>query len=125
VNHESILDLITTRETIATAQVEQLREQITALTEQLAAIETELTDLETTRGTLLRLTGVDDPTLADATLASTAYQQILAVFATTGSGLRAKDICHALAAMASMSRSVAARYSTRPMLPARAGPCHT
>jgi polyhydroxyalkanoate synthesis regulator phasin len=97
VNHESILDLITTRETAATAQAEQLREQITTLTEQLAAVETELADLATTRATLLQLTGADDdPPPADTTLASTAYQQILAVFATAESGLRAKDICHAL-----------------------------
>ncbi|WP_432986313.1 hypothetical protein [Dactylosporangium sp. CA-233914] len=96
-NHEQILDLITTRETAATTQAEQLREQINTLTEQLAAIETELADLATTRGTLLRLAITTDSTAStDATLASTAYQQILAVFATTESGLRAKDICHAL-----------------------------
>jgi hypothetical protein len=97
VNHESILDLITTRETVAAAQAEQLREQITTLAAQLAAIETELADLATTRAMLLRLTGATgDPPPADATLASTAYQQILAVFATAERGLRAKDICHAL-----------------------------
>ncbi len=97
-NHESILDLLTTRETAATTQAEQLREQITTLTEQLTTVETELTDLAITRATLLQLTGAaDSPPPADATPASTAYQQLLAVFtATTGSGLRAKDICHAL-----------------------------
>jgi hypothetical protein len=97
VNQDWILDLIITRETVATAQAEQLREQITTLTEQLTAIEAELADLATTRVTLLRLTSAaDDPPPADATVASTAYQQILAVFATTDSGLRAKDICRAL-----------------------------
>jgi hypothetical protein len=101
VNHQSILEMITARETAATAHAAQLREQITMLTEHLASAETELADLATTRATLLRLTGAaDGPPPADATLASTAYQQILAVFATTGSapnsGLRAKDICHAL-----------------------------
>ena len=97
-NHQSILDLITAQEAAATAQAEQLREQITTLAEQLTAAETELADLATTRATLLRLTGADDPPSADATLASTAYQQILAVFTTTGDidGLRAKDICRAL-----------------------------
>lgn len=96
-NHESILDLITTRETAATARAGQLREQITTLTEQLTAIETDLADLATTRTTLLQLTGADDgPPSADATLARTAYQQILAVFAGAEHGLRAKDICHAL-----------------------------
>jgi len=97
VNHESILDLITTRATAATAQAEQIREQIATLTEQLTAVETELADLATTRDTLLRLTGTaDGPPPADVTMASTAYQQILAVFATAERGLRAKDICHAL-----------------------------
>jgi hypothetical protein len=97
VNHEQVLDLITARETAATAQAGQLHEQISTLTGQLAAIETELADLATTRGTLLRLAGpADSPASADTTPASTAYQQILAVFATTGSALRAKDICHAL-----------------------------
>jgi len=97
VNHESILDLISTRETAATTQAGRLREQITTLTEQLTAIETDLADLATTRATLLQLTGADDgPPSADATLARTAYQQILAVFAGAEHGLRAKDICHAL-----------------------------
>lgn len=96
-NHESILDLITARETTAAAQAGQLREQISTLTAQLSTVETELADLATTRSTLLQLTGAaDGPPPADATLASTAYQQILAVFATAASGLRAKDICHVL-----------------------------
>jgi hypothetical protein len=96
VNHEFILDLITARESAATAHAEQLRDQIGTLTAQLSAIETELADLATTRATLLRLAGTDDPPPADATLASTAYQQILAVLTTADSGLRAKDICRAL-----------------------------
>jgi hypothetical protein len=99
VNHEQVLDLITARENVATAQAEQLREQIATLTAHLATINTELTELTTTRNTLLRLAGAADgsPPPADATVASPAYQQILAVFATTDhSGLRAKDICHAL-----------------------------
>jgi hypothetical protein len=98
VNHEQVLDLITGRESVATAQAEQLREQIATLTEQLAILDTELADLATTRSTLLRLAGADSsPPAADATVASPAYQQVLAVFATTDhSGLRAKDICRAL-----------------------------
>jgi hypothetical protein len=99
VNHEQVLDLITIRESAATVQAEQLREQIATLTEQLAVVDTELADLATTRSTLLRLAGAAEgsPPPADATVASPAYQQILAVFATTDhSGLRAKDICHAL-----------------------------
>jgi hypothetical protein len=97
-NHEQVLELITTRETVATAHAEQLRVQIAALTEQLVAVDAELTDLATTRTTLLRLTGTTDRSTAptDATVASPAYQQILAVFAATGNPLRAKDICVAL-----------------------------
>jgi hypothetical protein len=101
-NHEQLLELITTRETVATAQAEQLRTQIAALTEQLVVVDAELADLATTRSTLLRLTGTTtrgtpatDPT-TDATVASPAYQQILAVFAATSDPLRAKDICIAL-----------------------------
>jgi hypothetical protein len=56
-NHEQVLDLITARETAATAQAEQLREQIATPTEQLTTTETELSDLATTRSMLLRLTG--------------------------------------------------------------------
>jgi hypothetical protein len=94
----SVLDLITAREAAATEAAHQLREQIAALTEQLTAVEAELSDLAITRTTLLRLTShtETETTPADATLARPAYQQILAVFTTTGTALRAKDICHAL-----------------------------
>jgi hypothetical protein len=93
----SILDLITERERAADAAAEQLREQIAALTDQLTTAETELTELAITRKTLLALTGHTDPaTPTDPIVASPAYQQILAVFATTTGGLRAKDVCHAL-----------------------------
>jgi prefoldin subunit 5 len=97
-NHEQVLDLITARETVATAHAEQLRTQIAALTEQLAVVDAELADLTTTRSTLLRLTGTTTGGTAptDATVASPAYQQILAVFAATANPLRAKDICVAL-----------------------------
>jgi hypothetical protein len=100
-NHEQVLELITTRETVAGAQAEQLRAQIAALTEQLVAVDVELADLATTRDTLLRLTGTTTSTSpadtsTDATVASPAYQQILAVFAATANPLRAKDICVAL-----------------------------
>ena len=45
----------------------------------------------------MQLTGTaDGPAPADVTLASTAYQQILAVFAAAVRGLRAKDTCPAL-----------------------------
>ncbi|MFG3710405.1 hypothetical protein [Micromonospora sp. NPDC047730] len=66
------------------------------LTERETAAETELTELAITRKTLLSLIGHADPTSpADATVASPAYQQILAVFHGTAPR-RAKDICHTL-----------------------------
>lgn len=92
-----VLDLIADREAAISAAAEQLREQIAALTERLAAAQTELTELAITRATLLRLAGPPDPP-ADATVASPAYQQILAVFATATGGLRAKDLCLRLGA---------------------------
>jgi hypothetical protein len=76
VNHEPVLDLITTPETSVTARAEHLRQRISTLTEQLAGIETELADLAASRTALLRLSGADGPTPADATLPSTGYQQI-------------------------------------------------
>ncbi|GAA0903876.1 hypothetical protein [Virgisporangium aurantiacum] len=97
-NHEQVLELITAREAVAATQAEQLRVQIAAFTEQLAVVDAELADLATTRDTLLRLTGTTTSNAAptDATVASPAYQQILAVFAATSNPLRAKDICVAL-----------------------------
>lgn len=110
-NHEQLLELITTRETIAASHAEQLRAQIAALTEQLAVIDAELADLATTRSTLLRLTGTTDRSTAptDATVASPAYQQILAVFTTTGNPLRARDICVALGTAAKNTESLRAK----------------
>jgi hypothetical protein len=93
----SILDLITEREAVAGAAADRLREQIATLTDQLTAAETELAELAITRTTLTRLTGdATATTPADTTVASPAYQQILALFATATGGMRAKDICHAL-----------------------------
>jgi hypothetical protein len=67
---------------------------------------------------LLRLTatttatGSTPPT--DATVASPAYQQILAVFAATGNPLRAKDICVALGtAAAKNTESLRGRVARR------------
>lgn len=92
-----LLDLLTERETAAGITAERLREQIATLTDQLTAAETELTELAITRKTLLSLTGHTDPTSpADATVASPAYQQILAVFHSATTPMRAKDICHTL-----------------------------
>jgi hypothetical protein len=91
-----IWDLITERETVATAVAQQLREQIAELSAQLADAETELADLAVTRKTLTKLTGQTDATTRlDVTVAGVAYQQILAVFTTT-EPMRAKDVCLAL-----------------------------
>lgn len=93
----TIRQLIGERETAATAMAQALREQIAALSDQLARAETELADLATTRKTLSALTGEPEATdPADATVASVAYQQILAVFATATGAMRAKDVCLAL-----------------------------
>jgi glycine cleavage system regulatory protein len=99
VSRPSILDLITEREAAATAAAERLREQIATLTDELTLAETELAELAITRTTLTRLTGQPDTTTpVDATLASTPYQHILAVFGTATGGMRAKDVCLALGA---------------------------
>lgn len=79
-----------------TAAAEHLREQITKLTDELTLAETELADLATTRKTLIKLTGEIEPTPADPTVASAAYQQILAVVGTAVAGMRAKDVCLAV-----------------------------
>jgi hypothetical protein len=97
VDTRTIRQLIGERETAATAMAQALREQIAALTDQLARAETELADLATTRKTLTALTGEPEATdPADATVASVAYQQILAVFTTATGAMRAKDVCLAL-----------------------------
>lgn len=92
-----IFDLIAEREAAATATATALREQIAVLTDQLARAETELSELAITRKTLTSLTGQPaENTPTDATIASTAYQQILTAFSTATDGMRAKDVCLAL-----------------------------
>jgi hypothetical protein len=92
-----LLELIAEREAAAGAAAHALREQIATLSTELALAETELTELAITRQTLRRLTGrADTAAPVDATIAGTAYQQILAAFATTAGGMRAKDACLAL-----------------------------
>jgi hypothetical protein len=94
-----LLDLITERETAAGTAADGLRDQIAKLSAELALVETELAELAITRKTLQRLTGQAEAAApVDATIAGTAYQQILAVFATATHGMRAKDLCLALGA---------------------------
>ena len=94
-NTTTILDLIAAREATASAARDELREQMTKLAGELAAIECELSDLATTRQTLVKLTH-DEVTASEPVIISEPYQQILAVFASHGSDLRAKDVCLAL-----------------------------
>ncbi|MCX4469432.1 hypothetical protein OOK41_16825 [Micromonospora sp. NBC_01655] len=93
----SLLNLLTERETAAGITVDRLREQIASLTDQLTAAETDVAELAITRKTLLSLGGhLDVAAPADPTVASPAYQQILAVFHGATAPMRAKDICRAL-----------------------------
>ena len=92
-----LLTLLTERETAAGLTVERLRAQIASLADQLTAAETEVAELAITRKTLLSLGGpLDAAAPADPTIASPAYQQILAVFHAATAPMRAKDICQAL-----------------------------
>ncbi|MBV1856618.1 hypothetical protein [Catellatospora tritici] len=92
-----IWDLIAEREAAATAAAEAMREQIAKLTDELALADNELAELAITRKTLMRLTGAAEAAVpVDATIASVAYQKILAVFATAVGAVRAKDVCLAL-----------------------------
>ncbi|MFR9781002.1 hypothetical protein ACL02O_33840 [Micromonospora sp. MS34] len=94
-NLPTVLDLIADRETTTSQTATRLREQITALTSELARVEGELADLATTRTTLRALAAAEF-TADDPTIASTPYQQILAVLRAAPAGMRAKDICLAL-----------------------------
>jgi hypothetical protein len=95
VHLDTILGLITERETVARRAADQVRAQIAALTSELSRLDTELADLTTTRSTLRALAAAEF-TADDPTVISSAYQQILAVLGTAATGMRAKDICLAL-----------------------------
>ncbi|MEV1111261.1 hypothetical protein AB0I95_21890 [Micromonospora sp. NPDC049751] len=88
---DTILGLITQRETAARRNADQ----ITTLTSELTRIDAELADMVTTRNTLRMLTATEF-TADDPTVTSPAYQQILAVLGASGAAMRAKDICLAL-----------------------------
>lgn len=92
---DTILGLINDREGAGRRNAEQIRAQITALTSELTQIDADLADLATTRATLRALAATEF-TAEDPTITSSAYQQILAVLGTSGTGMRAKDICLAL-----------------------------
>ena len=92
---DTILGLITERETAARRDADQIRAQITTLTSELARVDAELTALATTRHTL-RILAAAEFTADDPTVTSSAYQQILAVLGASDAAMRAKDICLAL-----------------------------
>jgi phosphate uptake regulator len=95
VHLDTILTLITERETTAAATAGRLHEQITLLSTELTRIDRELADLATTR-TMLQNLAKTELTADDPTIISSAYQQILAVLGAATTGMRAKDICLAL-----------------------------
>ena len=116
----SILDLIAEREAAAGATADRLRDQIAALTDQLSTAETELADLAITRKTLTSLTDdTETPTPVDATIASTPYQQILAVFHTADAAMRAKDVCRALGTGVAAKDTEGLRAKLKPWSTAR------
>ncbi|BEL01817.1 hypothetical protein Q0Z83_000080 [Actinoplanes sichuanensis] len=92
---DTILTLISERETTATTTAGRLREQIGLLSAELSRIDRELADLATTRSMLQHL-ATTEFTADDPTIVSSAYQQILAVLGTATAGMRAKDVCLAL-----------------------------
>ena len=94
-NTTTILDLITARETAATATLDELREQQAKLAAEVAGIESELADLATTRHTLTKILE-GEVTASEPAVISEPYQQILAVFTRGRGALRAKDVCLAL-----------------------------
>ncbi|WP_328460650.1 hypothetical protein OHA21_01805 [Actinoplanes sp. NBC_00393] len=114
-NITTILDLIAIREAAANQTATGLREQITALTAQLAQTDTELADLATTRTTLQALTAAEF-TAEDPTIASTPYQQILAVLHAAPAGMRAKDICLAVGVDPAPSHVESARARLKRMV---------
>jgi hypothetical protein len=86
------------REHHAQAEADRLRAAIAELSDQLDQVQQLVERLRLTRQTLLEVAEpepVDDRLRPIDTLPS-AYQEIVAVFARTDGGLRAKDLCRAL-----------------------------
>ena len=92
---DTILSLISERESTAETTAGRLREQISLLTGELTRIDRELADLAPTR-TMLQHLAATEFTADDPTIVSSAYQQILAILGTATAGMRAKDVCLAL-----------------------------
>lgn len=92
---DTILGLLDDREATGRRTADQIRTQIATLTSELCHIDAELAALATTRSTLRALAATEF-TADDPTVISSAYQQILSVLGASATGMRAKDICHAL-----------------------------
>jgi hypothetical protein len=92
VHLDTLLGLISDRESTAATTAARLRQQISQLNTELARVDGERADLATTR-TVLKNLAATEFTADDPTVVSAAYQQILAVLGTTSAGMRAKDIC--------------------------------
>lgn len=92
---DTILGLLDDREATGRRTADQIRTQIATLTSELGHIDAELAALATTRSTLRALAATEF-TADDPTVISSAYQQILSVLGASATGMRAKDICHAL-----------------------------
>jgi hypothetical protein len=101
-----LLEHLTEREQHARAEVDRLRAAITALTAQMDHAGHLADRLQLTRQTLQEITeqeeqeqdptGPASDTSSDPVPLPPAYQDILAVLTRTDTGLRAKDLCHAL-----------------------------
>lgn len=101
-----LLEHLTARERRAQADIDRLRATIADLTVQLEAAQHLADRLQLTRTTLLEITehaereqepaGPAPATTSSPTPLPPAYQDILAVLTRTDTGLRAKDLCHAL-----------------------------
>lgn len=92
---DTIFGLLDDREATGRRTADQIRTQIATLTSELVHIDAELAALATTRSTLRALAATEF-TADDPTVISSAYQQILSVLGASATGMRAKDICHAL-----------------------------
>lgn len=96
-----LLRYLEEREQDTHAEADRLRAAIAELSAQMDAVQQLISRLQLTRQTLLEVAEQEpDDTLPGTTSGPEplppAYREILAVFAGTGGGLRAKDLCRAL-----------------------------
>ena len=93
----AVLVRLEEREREITAQADATREQIAQLTARLEELGRAAEEVRITRKTLLELPDPQPPTpLAPELLDHPAYQQIMAVFGTADTPLRARQVCEAI-----------------------------